>query len=150
MPPEYKYICTFSATPTIYGWIAVWNSTEVPNGSYQVSVTCGQCGLDRPISMNVANPAATVVVPANGSTVAGCQWLDCVPPAGYNGVQFWIEGPNLSGPQLLGDATATIYGWLYGWNTVSVTDGMYSIYCTAVPPSGGTASSFANSVIVTN
>ena len=32
--PEYMYICTISAIPTIYGWIAPWNSTEVPNGSY--------------------------------------------------------------------------------------------------------------------
>lgn len=145
--PEYKYICTVSATPTIYGWIAQWNSTEVPNGGYQLWVTCGQCGLNGPISMNVANPAATVVVPANGSTVAGGQWLDCVPPAGYDGVQFWIEGPSLSGPQFLGDATPTIYGWLYEWDTVSMTDGLYSIYCTAGDPSSG-ATAFSSPILV--
>ena len=110
----------------------LWNSTEVPNGSYEIWVTCGQCSLNpAPTSIGVANPAATVVVPAYGSTVAGSQLLDCVPPAGYDGVQFWIEGPSLSGSQFLGAATPTYYGWLFEWNSASVTDGYYS--STALP-----------------
>jgi hypothetical protein len=145
--PEYMYICTISATPTIYGWIAQWNSTEVPNGSYDVWVTCGQCGLSGPISMDVANPAATVVVPANGSTVAGGQWLDCVPPAGYDGVQFWIDGLSLSRPDFLGDATPTYYGWLYQYISESVPDGTYSAYCTAGDPSSG-AGAFSPTILV--
>ena len=135
--PEYMYICTISATPSIYGWYALWNSTEVPNGTYDVWVTCGQCGVVGPISMDVANPAATVVLPANGSTVAGSQWLDCVPPAGYDGVQFWLESLSLSRPQFLGDAIPTYVGWLYELNTLSLTDGIYGIYCTAGDPSSG-------------
>ena len=112
--PEYMYICTIGATPTIYGWMARWNSTAVPNGSYEIWVTCGQCSPAlAPSLMSVANPAATVVVPANGSTVAGGQWLDCVPPAGYNGVQFWIDGLSLSTPQFLGVGIPTYFGWLF-------------------------------------
>jgi hypothetical protein len=136
-PPDQLHICTISANPTIYGWAALWNSTEVPNGSYEVWVTCGQCGDNlTSTSMDVDNPTATMVLPANGSTVAGSQWLDCVPPAGFYGVQFWIEGPSLSGPQFLADATPTYVGWLYEWGTPSVADGYYSIYCTAAGPSG--------------
>jgi hypothetical protein len=146
--PEYMYICTISATPTIYGWIAQWNSTEVPNGSYDVWVNCGQCSLDlTPSSMSVANPAATVVVPANGSTVAGGQWLDCVPPAGYDGVQFWIDGLSLSRPQFLGAAIPTYYGWLFQYTKESVADGGYSIYCTAGDSSSG-ANAFSPAVLV--
>ena len=106
----------------------------MPNGTYELWATCGQCGAPAPTSMNVDNPAATVVLPANGATVTGYQWLDCVPPAGYDGVQFWIEGPSLSGTQFLGDATPTYVGWLYDWNTASVADGNYGIYCTAGSP----------------
>jgi hypothetical protein len=147
-PGDQQPLCTFSATPTIYGWIAVWNSTEVPNGSYEVSATCGQCGASFPMTgMEVANPAATVVVPANGSTVAGSQLLDCVPPAGYDGVQFWIEGPSLSGSQFVGAATPTYYGWLFEWNSASVADGYYSIYCTAGSPSTG-AAAFSPTILV--
>jgi hypothetical protein len=89
--------------------------------------------------MTVANPTNTVVVPANGSTVAGGQWLDCAPPADYGGVQFWIEGLSLSRPQFLGNATPTYYGWLYQYIADTVADGVYSIYCTAVGPSGANA-----------
>ena len=135
--PEYMYICTVSATPTIYGWIARWNSTEVPNGSYEIWATCGQCSPLAPSSMSVANPAASLVAPANGSTVAGGQWLDCVPPAGFDGVEFWIDGLSLSTPQLLGAATRTYYGWLFQYQTGSVADGTYSIYCTASDSSSG-------------
>ncbi len=137
-------LCTFSATPTIYGWIALWNSTEVPNGTYEVSVACNQCALAT-TSMGVDNPTSTVVVPANGSTVAGSQWLDCFPPAGYGAVEFWIESPNLSA-QFLGDATPTYYGWLYEWNTEGVEDGSYAIYCTAGSPPG--ASAFGPTILV--
>jgi hypothetical protein len=145
-PPNQIYICTIGATPTIYGWIALWNSTEVPNGSYQIWVTCGQCSRAT-TSMSVANPAATMVVPANGSTVAGSQLLDCVPPAGYDGVQFWIEGPSLSGSQFVGAATPTYYGWLFEWNSASVAGGYYSIYCTAGSPSTG-AAAFSPTILV--
>jgi hypothetical protein len=144
-PPPQLPICTFSATPTEYGWIAVWNSTVVPNVHTEVSAACGQCGVAM-TSMDVANPTPTVVVPANGSTVAGSQWLDCVPPAGYDGVQFWIEGASLSGSQFLGDGGSTYYGWLYQWNTLSFTDGDYSIYCTASGPSG--ANAFSPTILV--
>ena len=71
-------LCTVSATLTIYGWIALWNSTEVPNGSYELFAGCMQCGIAM-TSMDVANPAATVVVPVNGATVSGSEVLDCVP-----------------------------------------------------------------------
>jgi hypothetical protein len=146
--PEYMYICTISATPTIYGWIALWNSTEVPNGSYEIWVDCGECSPDlAPSSMSVANPAATVVVPANGSTVAGGQWLDCVPPAGYDGVQLWIDGLSLSRPQFLGVAMPTYYGWLFQYIKETVADGTYSIYCTAGDPSSG-ANAFSPTVLV--
>jgi hypothetical protein len=146
-PPDQLPVCTFSATSTIYGWIAVWNSTEVPNGSYTVSVICGpSCGIAM-TGMAVVNPAARWVLPAYGSTVAGSQLLDCVPPAGYNGVQFWIEGPSLSNSQFVGAATPTYYGWLYEWNTASVADGYYSIYCTAGSPSTG-ANAFSPPILV--
>jgi hypothetical protein len=97
--------------------------------------------------MAVVNPAARWVLPAYGSTVAGSQLLDCVPPAGYNGVQFWIEGPSLSNSQFVGAATPTYYGWLYEWNTASVADGYYSIYCTAGSPSTG-ANAFSPPILV--
>jgi len=141
---------TINATFTIWGYIALWDSTQVPNGGLTLFGDCPVCvpaGLPE-ASIQVDNPA--VVVPVIGARVTGSQWLDCVPPAGSDGVQFWIEGASLSGTQLLGATTLTWFGWLYDWNTASVADGSYSIYCTAELPSGGNATSFAISVIVAN
>ena len=133
-------ICTFSATPTIYGWAALWNSTLVPNGSYTVSIYCGQCGFNNAVttSMDVDNPTATVVLPGNNGTLTGNQWLDCIPPAGYGQVGFWV-GSAMNGSQDLGNATPTYVGWLYEWPTASVEDGLYTIWCTAYSASGAEA-----------
>ena len=148
-PPLGEAVCTFNATFTIYGYVVLWNSTTVPNGTYGLFANCGECTDFPPeTSMVVDNPA--VALPANDATVMGSQWLDCVPPAGYGDVQFWIEGASLSGPQLLGAATPTYVGWLYEWNTASVADGAYSIYCTAESPSGAEGLSTTVSVTVAN
>jgi hypothetical protein len=52
-----KLIAT--ATLTIYGWMANWNSTTVPNGTYklrsQAIDAAGVKGLSAPISVTVAN-----------------------------------------------------------------------------------------------
>ena len=147
--PHPQDICVINATFTPWGYAALWDSTQVPNGSYGIFADCAQCGdpaESEPIEVD--NPA--VVAPVNGASVTGSQWLDCVPPAGSGGVQFWVEGASLSGAELLGAATLTWVGWLYDWNTASVADGSYSIYCTAELPSGGNATSFAISVVVAN
>ncbi len=42
------HLCTIGTIPTIYGCIAQSNSTEIENGPYEISVYCGQCGLNNP------------------------------------------------------------------------------------------------------
>ena len=48
-----------TATTTYYGWIANWDSTSVPNGTYQLesvaSYPCGASGTSPPIDITVAN-----------------------------------------------------------------------------------------------
>jgi hypothetical protein len=151
--PHPQNICVINATFTPWGYIALWDTTSVPDGSYGLFVDCGygQCsgsGLTESAPIEVDNPA--LVVPRDGARVMGSQVLDCLTPADYGGVQFWIEGGSLSGPQELGNGTPSYYGWLYSWDTTNVVDGIYSIYCTASPPPGGNAISFVNSVIVAN
>ena len=77
------------------------------------------------------NPTATVVLPANNATLTGNQWLDCIPPAGYDGVQFYLYNPNTSGTLFVGDATSTEYGWVLDWNSAGAEDGEYGLYCTS-------------------
>ena len=48
-----------TATPTIYGWLASWNSTSVPNGTYTLQSVAtyrgGVSGTSAALSITVAN-----------------------------------------------------------------------------------------------
>jgi hypothetical protein len=48
-----------TATPTIYGWLAVWNTTTVPNGTYTLqsvaSYSGGVSGASSGVSIVVKN-----------------------------------------------------------------------------------------------
>jgi hypothetical protein len=48
-----------TATPTIYGWLASWNTTTVANGTYTLnsvaSYTGGVSGASTPITVLVTN-----------------------------------------------------------------------------------------------
>jgi hypothetical protein len=48
-----------TATPTIYGWLAAWNTTTVPNGTYALqsvaSYAVGVSGSSAPITVSVTN-----------------------------------------------------------------------------------------------
>ena len=143
-----------AATSTIYGWVLAWNSESVPNGTYQLlgvaQYANGRFGM-RELEFTVDNSPPTVVLPSNGSSVSGNQWLDCVAPSGTSGVQFWLTGGTLTSPALLGAATPTIYGWLLDWNTAtSVPDGGYDLYCSATYPQAGTGQGPSISVVVSN
>jgi hypothetical protein len=143
------------ATPTAYGWLYAWNTKNWPNGSYPVVAEANypneqQQGTIPNITVTVANTPPTVVVPASGSTVSGTQVLDCLSPAGTSQVQFWVSGGTLSAPQLLGSATPSIYGWLYDWTITSVSNGAYSLYCSATYPEGETGQGPSIPITVAN
>jgi hypothetical protein len=156
--PMPEGICTIGyATPTEYGWLIDWDTTQVPNagsgynllaGARYPNGNIGIAGLSPAVSVSVVNPAPTVVVPANNSTVSGSQWLDCAVPAGLSGpVQF--EYLSSGFPTVIGTATASQYGWLYDWNTTSLANGTYTLFCSATYPSG-TGSGASISVTVAN
>ena len=115
-------------------------AAQYPNGALKLSNV---------VSATVANPGPTVVVPAKNATVSGSQWLDCTIPSGLRGpVQFGYFSEGF--PEVLGTATASEYGWLYDWNTASVANGTYSLYCSATYPNDGTGLGNSISVTVAN
>jgi len=143
-----------TGTPSFYGWLSAWNTQSWPNGSYSLFAAAinsnGLLASSGLISVTVDNSLPTVVLPASGSSVSGSQLLDCVSPAGTSQVQFWLSGGTLSAPQLLGSAAPSLYGWLYDWTTSSVTDGGYSLFCSATYPNDGTGQGPGNAVTVAN
>ena len=128
-----------TATPTIYGWLASWNTTTVPNGTYtlqSVASSGGLNGISHGISITVDNPPPTtnVVLPSNAATLSGTATLDATASPGVTNVQYQVTGGSLSNA-VVATATPTIYGWLASWNTTTVPNGTYTLQ--SVASSGG-------------
>ena len=120
-----------TATPTIYGWLAKWNTTTVANGAYSlVSVATdadGNTDTSTPIGVSVDNapPSTSMLVPTGpdqylegGVNLSGDQWLDASASPGVSSVVFTLYGgPDHAVQTQVAVATPTIYGWLAKWNT---------------------------------
>jgi hypothetical protein len=112
-----------TATPTIYGWIALWNTTGVANGTYalqSVASSNGVSGSSPPdtIIVNNPTPSTTVIIPASGATMdttKGVVW-DAVASPGVTSVSF-VSMAN--GVTQTNTAIPTIYGWVYVVSTPS-------------------------------
>lgn len=119
------------ASPTLYGWLASWNTTLVPDGTFSLQAialsTEGPNGYSTPLTITVDNapPTTSVVLPANGATVSGQLVLDAVASSGVAAVNFLFSGgPNDWSPRTLNGAVRTIYGYVSDVNTLSVPGGM--------------------------
>ena len=143
-----------TATPTLYGWLAGWNSTSVPNGTYtlqSVATVGGLTGTSPGITITLNNPppTTTVVLPSNGATLSGTQYLDAVASSGVTKVQYEISGGGLT-DDVIATATPTLYGWLAGWNSTSVPNGTYTLQSVASYQGGGSGTSPGLAITVSN
>jgi hypothetical protein len=136
-PDNDSQIATGSST--IYGWVAKWNPTTVPNGTYTLqsvaSYASGVSTTSAPISITVNNPpppSTSVVLPANGATLdtANNVVFDAVASPGVTQVSFQTTANGV--PETFA-ATPTIYGWIY-------------VLPGGPPPSGYLAFSFPISI----
>ena len=130
-------LCT--ATSTIYGWLCGWNTTTVPNGSYTlVSLATNSTGTGAAgVSIAVANPTTSVLIPSNGATLSGSTYLDAS-ASNATSVEFLLFGGTYGyNAPVLCTATSTIYGWLCGWNTTTVPNGSYTLVSLATNSTGG-------------
>jgi hypothetical protein len=141
-----KVICT--ASLTIYGWLCSWNTTTVPNGSYTLhseAFNSGGSALSAAVNVTVNNepaPTTSVLIPANGAVLSGATNLDAS-ASNATSVEFRLFGGGYFS-SLIGTARPTIYGWLYNWNTASVTNGSYILASEAFNSAGSSFSSGVN------
>jgi Fibronectin type III domain len=143
-----------TATPTIYGWIALWNTTTVPNGTYSLQSLArsgGNGAVSAPITITVNNAAPTtyVAIPSNGTTVGGTQILDAGASSGVTSVQYEVTGGSLTN-DVIAAATATIYGWLAEFNTTIVPNGTYTLQSVATYRGGVSGASAGITITVNN
>ena len=119
-----------TATPTIYGWLAKWNTTGVANGTYNlqsVATANGVSGTSASVTIMVNNPppSTEVIIPANGATLDNAKgWvIDALASAGVTSVSI-VATPTSGGlTPATYTATPTIYGWI--------------VQAPAFPPCGG-------------
>ena len=107
-----------TATPTIWGWLAIWNSTSVPNGTYTLQSVASYSGVGSvsslaiTVNINNAAPSTTVVYPGADTIVNNNvpNFFDAAASPGVTSVQFTISGHGIV-PWVF-SATPTIYGWI--------------------------------------
>ncbi len=108
-----------TATPTYYGWLALWNSTSVPNGAYTLQSVASYTGSGSvssgAITVNVNNPppSTSVVLPTDGAiynSTTGTNYFDAAASPGVTQVRFTLQAA--LGFILDLTATPTIYGWI--------------------------------------
>ncbi len=145
-----------TASPTIYGWFAGWNTTTVPNGSYVLqSEAYDAAGLSAyssgvTITVNNAPPSTAVLVPSGGASVKGnAVALDASASSGVNQVQYELTGGALTN-SVIATSTPTAYGWLAQWNSQSVPDGTYTLQSVASYAGGVSGTSPGVKVTVAN
>jgi hypothetical protein len=146
-----------TGTPTFYGWMAKWDSTYVPNGTYTLlsvaAFSNGVTGTSAAITITVNNapPNTFVGLPSNSATVAGSEWLDAGASPGVTSVNYVISGgPNNLADTLISGSAATIYGWIGAWNTTTVPDGTYTIQSVASYAGGVSSTSAPVTITVAN
>jgi Bacterial Ig domain len=106
-----------TATPTYYGWLAQWNTTTVPNGTYTLqsvaSYSGGSSASSSPVTITVNNPppSTTVIIPSSGATMDTTKEVvwDAVASPGVIAVSFESTANGVTETQA---ATPTIYGWI--------------------------------------
>ena len=145
-----------TATPTFFGWLAQWNTTTVPNGTYTLESvatdTEGFSTTSTPITINVSNPPPTTVVliPSNGAIeTGGAALLDASASSNVTTVSFELTGGALN-DQVISGGFPTIYGWLGQWNTTTVPNGTYTLQSVASYPNGVSTTSAGVTITINN
>jgi hypothetical protein len=145
-----------TGTATLYGYLAQWNTTAVPNGTYTIQSvaidTGGNATTSAPVSVTVNNapPSTTVLFPSSGATQSGtAALLDASASTGVTSVTYELNGNGVTN-QVIATGTPTLYGWLAHWNTTSVPNGTYNLTSVASYASGLSGSSSPITITVSN
>ena len=139
-------LCT--ATLTYYGWLCSWNTTTIPNGSYELlSEAFGPGGsiFSSGVSITASNgPTTSVLIPSNGATLSDSTTLDAS-ASNATSVEFRLFGGAYGyNAPVLCTATLTYYGWVCSWNTTTVPNGSYTLVTEAFDAGGSAFSSGVN------
>ena len=145
-----------TGSSTIYGWLGLWNTTTVPDGSYTLdSVATDAAGS---VVSSVGVPITVDNTPPTRASWShrrrdpnGGQWLDCGASdnVGVTKVEFRLTGGSYRNA-LVTTGTLTSYGWLGLWDTSTVPDGAYALTCVAFDAAGNSTTSAGVGITTSN
>jgi len=148
----------YAPTPTLYGWIAIWNTTDVPNGTfylYAVATVNGTSDSNLKtyitnVTVNNPLPSVSIGFPSNGAVLSGSEGLTANVPLGAT-VSFLLTGA--SGTTYLGEswdaANGGSYPYSLSWNSTTAPNGYYFLEAVA-EYSGGLSNATSVAVVVHN
>ena len=135
----------FTVPTTVSGPVKVSVALTAPLEGIPLTISA-----TAPIFVN--NPPSTsVVLPANGASLAGGQYLDAIASdyGTLTKVEYRLTGGTLNNA-LIANGTPTIYGWFGGWNTTTVPNGTYTLQSVAYDAGGLSTRSSGITVHVNN
>ena len=146
-----------TAVPTLYGYLAAFNTTNVANGVYTLQSVAydaaGNAGFSPGVTVTVVNPppSTAVLIPSNGTALSGSTYLDASASdiVAVAKVQFVLTGGSLD-QSVVGTAVPTLYGYLAAFNTTNVANGVYTLQSVAYDAAGNTGFSPGISVTIQN
>ena len=147
-----------TATPTLYGWLAKWNTASVSNGVYSLQSVATDAAnntdTSEPITVTVNNqpPTTSVLIPSGGASLSGATALldaSASSAVGIASVTYEVSGNGLT-DQVIATGTPTLYGYLAQWNTTAVPNGTYSLVSVATDTVAEATTSASISVTVDN
>jgi hypothetical protein len=96
-------------------------------------------------------PTTNVVLPSNGATIVSGTWLDAFAqsPIGIASVKFEVSGGSVS-DQVISAGYGTEFGYIGGWDSSDVPNGVYTLQSVATDTDGNSATSPGITVTVDN
>jgi uncharacterized protein YjbI with pentapeptide repeats len=128
---------------TLFGWLAQWDTTTVPNRTYTLQSVATDAANDVSVSTGIS------LTVNNGATIKGGQWLDAWASPGVTKLVYELTGGTLA-DSVIATATPTWVGWLAGWNSTSVPNGTYTLQSAASYVGGVTGTSPGVTITVSN
>ena len=146
-----------TGAPSLIGYLAEWNTTNVPNGTYSLSSvatdTANNVSTSSPVTITVSNtpPSTSIVLPSSSGTVSGETVVDAVASSniGISQVQYEVTGGTLTN-FVVATGTPTIYGYVSYWNTGPIPNGTYALTSVATDSANEVTTSAPLTVTVSN